>query len=376
MSSKSARIKLAFTGDICLGLGLRSKLVSSDLSQVFSGVIDELGTADLRIGNLECCLVDGTIGTAARENPMSATLDLARSLTEARFDVLNLANNHILDCGRESLSLSLDFCRRHGINTIGAGQNRKETLRPTIVEVQGRRLAFLAFGDTEWYYARDDRPGIAPLEWDVMIDAIDVAKRVSDALIVMLHADLEFGFHPAAWRVRLARKIAEHGADLVIQHHPHVLQGIEPHTGSIIAYSIGNFVFDWYENEYMGNKIGVDETVILNVTLDFTNGSPDLSYQTIPVIIGRDGLPRIATGDAGSRILRHMEMTSEPLADPQKVQFYWYERCREEFRYQVGGLYWTFRDHGPMAFIKRVVRMLRRRDHRRWIKGLLSFGRI
>ena len=254
--------------------------------------------------------------------------------------------------------------------------DRKEALKPAIVEINGHRLAFLAFGDTERYYAGIDRPGIAPLDWETILDGIDIAKRVSDALVVILHADLEFGFHPAAWRVRLARKIAEHGADLVVQHHPHVLQGIERHAGSIIAYSMGNFVFNWHENEYLGTKAGVSETAILNVTMDFANGSPSLSYETIPVCIGHDGLPRVSTGDQAIRIQRHFEMTSEALRDPKMVQVYWYARCYEEFRYQGGGMYWTLRDHGLAAFFRRLVRTLRRKDHRRWIKGLLSFGRI
>ena len=376
MITYPSKVRLAFVGDICLGLELEKSIPATEAERVFAQVKDQLSAADVRIGNLECCLVDGAFDRTVRENPMAAPVALAESLNEARFGVLSLANNHILDCGDKSLSLAIEFCRRKGIQTVGAGSNRDEALRPAIVEVNGHRLAFLAFGDTERYYAKKTRPGIAPIEPDIILNAVDVAKRMADALIVILHADLEFGFHPATWRVRLARKIAEGGADIVVQHHPHVLQGIERHQGSIIAYSIGNFVFPWYESEYLGHRFGVNESVILNVTLDYSDGPPSLSYETIPVIIGQDGLPQVASGEVAGKIVRHIDMTSGALGDPRSVQVYWYARCCEELRYQTGGLYWTLRDHGPVAFLKRLVRTIRRKDHRRWIKGLMSFGRF
>lgn len=375
MNEEPNTIRLAFVGDICLGLELKEKVGASDSDRIFAGVSKQLAEADLRVGNLECCLVDAHVDETVRKNPMAAPIELARCIKDAGFEVLGLANNHILDCGEASFNTALDSCRRSNVKTFGAGRDLAEALRPAIVDVHGRRLAFLGFGDTEWYYAGVNRPGIAPLESDMVLRAIDAARQDADLVIVTLHADLEFGFHPSTWRVRMARAIGERGADMVVQHHPHVLQGIERHGNSLIAYSLGNFVFHWFGNEYLGEKPGINESAILYVTADFSGATVRLSYEAVPIAIDRAGLPQVPAPEQAAKIARHLASVSQSLADPALVRRNWHARCREEFRYQRGSLYWTLRDHGPSIFIRRLIRMLKRKDHRRWIKGLLTFGR-
>lgn len=282
-------ITLAAVGDIMLARSIGRALQRDPHDSPFAGVIDVLRSADITVGNLECAI--GTGGTRARKRfTFLAPPASAASLADAGFDLVTLANNHSLDYGASALASTLQWLDEAGVRHVGAGMNRAVAHQPSFIDVKGLRLAFLGVVNTgaEGRYRRStweataDRAGVA---WGVPADVkadVLAAKSHADRVIVMMHAGTEGSRKVNAVQRSLAQAAIDAGASLVIGAHPHVLQPVERHGNGVIAWSLGNFVFD-------GFRGAANQTGILQVTLS-RDGVRDLSLT--PAVI-RGGKPAI-----------------------------------------------------------------------------------
>jgi poly-gamma-glutamate synthesis protein (capsule biosynthesis protein) len=260
---------------------------------VFSGVKSVLASADVLVGNLECTLTTSGEPQPKRYN-FAAPLETAQALALAGFDVLTLANNHVMDYGIQGLLDTRTTLGQYGISSIGAGANAIEAHAPVILELNGLRLAFLAYVDvpdeitgfdTHTWIATASLPGVAWAEPGQITADITAAKAQADVVIVQLHSGYEVDTYlpPISSNQRAAAYNAiDAGAALVIGSHPHILQTIEQYHGGLIAYSLGNFVFDGYQGI-------ANATIILRVVL---TSSGVKSYDWVPVLI-ENGLPRL-----------------------------------------------------------------------------------
>ena len=116
------------------------------------------------------------------------------------------------------------------------------------------RIAVINVTDASHYAARRNKPGLFALSRRRLKRTLRSVRRSVDLTIVCIHSDLEFTNYPAPWKVALSRWLVRRGADLVIHHHPHTLQGIEEFRGALIAYSLGNLVFPIHGGEYMDGR--------------------------------------------------------------------------------------------------------------------------
>lgn len=276
----------------------------------FAGVIEQLRAADVTVGNLECAL--GTAGQRARKSyTFLAPPEGATSVADAGFDVVSLANNHSLDFGPQALESTLQLLDAAGVRHVGAGRNCAEVHQPALLDTKGLRLAFLACVNTpaEGSYRRAtweatvDRAGVA---WGVVEDVqagVTAARAQADAVIVLLHSGSEGRNTPNATQRALARAAIDGGAALVIGSHPHVLQGVERYGNGVIAYSLGNFVFD-------GFRGAANESAILQVKLG-REGVRDVAWA--PIVIQR-GRPQAAEGRQAQRILERIERLSAQMS--------------------------------------------------------------
>jgi poly-gamma-glutamate capsule biosynthesis protein CapA/YwtB (metallophosphatase superfamily) len=287
-------VTLDAVGDIMLARTVGDQILAEGPQIVFAGVQSVLTSADIRVGNLECAITERD--TSERKSfPLKAPLQAARSLALAEFDLLSLANNHAMDYGFDGLSDTQAALARSGIVTVGAGLNVSAAHAPVIIEKNGLRLAFLAYADvvpeksgfdTKTWIATQSRPGIAWADPEQIKADVSAAKLQADLVIVMLHSGYEINTAVSPDQQREAHAAIDSGAALVIGSHPHILQTIEQYHGGLIAYSLGNFVFD----EYLGI---VNATVILRVVLD---RSGVVSHDYIPVLI-ENGLPVVTSID-------------------------------------------------------------------------------
>ena len=201
-------------------------------------------------------------------------------------------------------------------------------------------------------------------------------KEVVDIVVVSIHADLEFSSYPAPSRVRLSRWLVEQGADLVIQHHPHVCQGIEFHEDGLIAYSLGNFVFRVQGNEYLSRHAGTDWGLVLRVNVEAQVARNKINYELVPVTINAGNKTALSTGkDRESQLLLLLEF-SEGLGNWRVVRRAWMARCLAEARMNLYGLYYLWRRQGVAAALKSGYGTLKNPYERRWMYGVMSMGML
>ncbi|RJQ36183.1 CapA family protein [Candidatus Parcubacteria bacterium] len=237
---------LLFVGDIMLDRGIDAIMRRrDDWIFPFRRMQPLLREADLLIGNLEGPISDqGTnVGSiySFRADPRAI-----EGLVAAGFDILSVANNHIWDYGPDAARDTLTRLGQAGIAPVGGGVDVAEAHAPVMRTINGVRIALLAYTDLlpESRGAADASPAIAYLDPAIVRADIAAARQNADVVIVMLHWGNEYEPHPTAAQRALARVLIAEGATLVIGHHPHVVQDIERVGEGLIAYSLGNFVFD------------------------------------------------------------------------------------------------------------------------------------
>jgi poly-gamma-glutamate capsule biosynthesis protein CapA/YwtB (metallophosphatase superfamily) len=238
--------RLQAVGDI----SFEGPLAEEPSFECFEGIADILSRADVVVGNLECALTKAPTGGAPGKCKLHGDIGWARMLKRAGMDVLSLANNHLMDYGKEGLLSTIEALRNAGLRHVGAGANRHEACAPLLLEVAGRRVAFLARSAvvvSSPSYAGENVPGVASLEPDDTVAAIRASRSQADIVVVLIHWGIEEYSYPSPTQRELARRLVDAGADVILGHHPHVLQGIE-HCGSgVVAYSLGNFLFNEFD---------------------------------------------------------------------------------------------------------------------------------
>jgi len=229
-------LKLLAVGDI--------SLQTRNNKNPFAGVKEVFKNKDILFGNLETVL--SNLGKEAEKAVvLHNSPDKVKYLVEAGFDVLNLANNHIMDLGAEGFHNTLETLRKEGLSFIGA--NNKPESSYIVLEKQGIRLGFLGYwGDG--FNLPEERIWINRIALADVIEDIKALKTQCDFVIVSLHWGTENVFYPSPKQVNFARCLIEAGATAILGHHPHVVQGIEQYQDGLIAYSLGNFQF------YPGSK--------------------------------------------------------------------------------------------------------------------------
>ncbi len=237
-------VELIAAGDVMLGRGV------ADEPDPLATVAPWLAAADLTLGNLECVI--GEAG-AARPGPyrLRAPVAAAAKLRDAGFDLLGLANNHALDFGPAGLAETAARLQEAGIAPVGVGPDATAAARPAIRQINGVRLAFLAFNAVSDPEDKPNEAGWIRATWNQTqaVAAIAAARMEADAVIVSIHWGYEYDLRPDPAQRDAAQAMLNAGAALVIGHHPHVVQGAATGRDGLVAYSLGNLVFDQQQDE-------------------------------------------------------------------------------------------------------------------------------
>lgn len=160
-------------------------------------------------------------------------------LTAAGFDVLSTANNHARDAGPAGIAYTIEVLEKAGIAAAGT------TGKAAIIERGGVRFGFLAYTfDQRNGNTLTDDARVAMMDLATAASDIAALRRQCDVAIVSMHAGWEYHNRPNAHQTRFARAAIDAGAALVIGHHPHAVQPVEPYRSGLIFYSLGNLVFD------------------------------------------------------------------------------------------------------------------------------------
>lgn len=244
---KDAELHLVAVGDIMMHHDVKKAARDGGFASLWPEVSPLLKGADVAFGNLETPVAPET-GRPGAPFVFNAPAELPGALKEAGWTVLSTANNHAWDQGSKGLLETHSRLDAAGLAHSGSGATKAEAAKPVVIERNGLRLGLLAFTDVfnSNLNGREDRPWVQALDLPEAEAAIKALRPTVDALVVSVHWGNEYHLRPSARQRRSAEALVAAGADLVIGHHPHVLQpmGWVEAGGrkGFVAYSLGNFI--------------------------------------------------------------------------------------------------------------------------------------
>jgi poly-gamma-glutamate synthesis protein (capsule biosynthesis protein) len=253
------QITIAAVGDVMLAHWGEQTLREKGLDYPFSGTGDITSVADIFIGNLEAPITAGGVRDTSKKYTFRFNPELSGVFTRGGFTVFNLANNHMVDFGLEGVKNTIETLDSLDILHCGAGEDWKQARNEAEKEIKGLRFSFLGYSATfpEEFWADAERGGTNFPYAEVIEKDIPRAKKNSDFVVVSIHWGQELRETPKDYQVALAHKFIDLGADLVLGHHPHIVQGIEIYKGVPILYSLGNFTFASYSENAKESMIAL-----------------------------------------------------------------------------------------------------------------------
>lgn len=246
---------------------------------------------DLTIVNMEGTLTESDT-RMDKQFAFKGDPSYVQILTSGSIEATNLANNHSKDYGEQSYTDTIEYIESAGIQTFGYD-------RTAVMEVKGIKVGLIGI------YELADGLG---REQQVKDTIAAVKEQGAQLIVVSFHWGTEREYYPNDVQKTLAHLAIDQGADLVLGHHPHVLQGIEEYNGKNIVYSLGNFCFG-------GNSNPSDkDTMIFQQTFTFENGELILDNQkniipcSLSSVSNRNNYqPMPLEGEEAARVLGRIE---------------------------------------------------------------------
>ncbi len=302
----AAEIVVNAVGDIMLAGRWIPDLRRAGYDTPFARIRNELSRGDINLANLESPLARGGREFTTKKFRFRGEPAVAPALRRASFNLVTLANNHSMDFGWPALEETRQHLREAGIAWIGAGENLEQARRATIFTVRGKRIAFLGYSLTQplEFFASHNRPGTAPGYANLVVADVAAARGRADYVIVSFHWGREASTTVQAYQRDTAHKAIDAGADTIIGHHPHVLQGIERYRNGIIFYSLGNFAF-------ASTSTTADVAALVRLRLDGDRRRAEL----VPLDVLHRRVrfqPRPLTGERGAAVIDRLNRLSRP----------------------------------------------------------------
>lgn len=293
-------------GDLMLGGRARKAVEEFGMDYPLAAVQPLLALSPIVMANLEGPFA-ANAQRADRQFSYRVRPRLAAALPNAGINVVTLANNHLMDCDRDGVSETLETLRKVGVSPVGAGSNQSVAHAPVIMDAHGRRVGILAYYWNRRCAATSGLPGGAMDPPEALEEDIRSLRERADRIVVTFHWGIPYDRTPSAEDRAKARFAVDCGADVVIGHHPHVLQPFEIYRGTPIFYSVGNLAFGSGNSQAEGCLIGIrfddHATTATIYPLYVKNRDPRVNYQPKLVrgITARRTLLRLArsSGSAG-----------------------------------------------------------------------------
>ena len=303
---EEVKITVSMVGDCTLGTDEQFDkssnfdafyIVKKDPGYFFQGVKDVFAADDLTVINMEGTLTESNT-RQDKTYAFKGAPKYTEIMTAGNIDAANLANNHSKDYGEQSYTDTIQYLEGAGIATFGYE-------RTSVLDVKGIKVGLVGI------YVLADGMG---RQQQVIDNIQSVKEQGAQVVIVSFHWGTEKATYPDDTQKTLAHTAIDNGADLVVGHHPHVLQGIEEYNGKNIVYSLGNFCFG-------GNHNPADkDTMIFQQTFTFANGELVLDNvkNIIPCSLSsvqeyNDYQPTILEGSESERVLQKIQELSAGL---------------------------------------------------------------
>lgn len=304
-TSKDVKIIVSAAGDCTLGTdsafsyasSLNAKYSQKGPAYFLKNAKKVFSKDDLTIVNLEGTLTKRG-SKADKAFAFKGAPSYTKILAAGSVEAVSFANNHCYDYGKVSYTDTIKYVKKAGIKLSSYGEC-------SMYKAKGVKIGMVSVDDIGRYGGSAKplvKSGIAKLK-----------KKGADAVVVSMHAGIEKDYYPSAAQKSIARYAVDQGADLVLGHHPHVLQGVEKYKGVYICYSLGNFCFG-------GNSNPADKnTMIVQKTFTFHNGKlkKDKALKVIPCSVSghssyNDYQPKILSGSHKKAVMRKINSYSKP----------------------------------------------------------------
>jgi poly-gamma-glutamate capsule biosynthesis protein CapA/YwtB (metallophosphatase superfamily) len=287
-----------------LGGSARRVLSEMGADYALEAVRPILRRAPIVLGNLE-----GPLAAHARREQRTfayrVSPKVAPALLRAGINVVTLANNHLLDCGRDGALETMEVLRQAGIAWVGAAADEQGAHQPCIMNVGGLRIGMLGYCWNDRTAATSTQAGCAMDTAEKLESDIRSLRTAADRVVATFHWGDPYQ-REAAPEVRARARLAiDCGADAVVGHHPHVVQPFEIYRGRVIFYSVGNFAF--------GSGNSQAESLLLAIRFDRRR----MSVRVHPVYVKNcdprvDYQPKLMRGALARRLLRRLAEASGP----------------------------------------------------------------
>lgn len=300
-------------GDIMLGeqalsynFGVKSVINNKGVDYLFKDVRAKLKNGDIVFGNLEVPISNHTAKKGFEANFFRAEPDAIKGLKDANFTVLSVANNHIMEHGEGTFLSTINLLKENDIAPVGVA-NKTENL-----EIDGFKVGIMAYSFIEDFIAKTLYNKISS-ERKILEDIRNIRDSV-DLVILSLHWGYEYIHFPSPEQIKIGRTLIDSGADIILGHHAHVVQGYEIYKGRTIIYGLGNFIFD---DTYIKST---RKSMIVKIRVDTT--TKDIKIDIIPVICDpKYYYPKIADGHAKNEILNIISAVRAKLENKSLVEY-------------------------------------------------------
>lgn len=274
------KFNILITGDYC-PIGRNINEIDNNNFEFLSPIAPFVNKADFSITNLEAPITKSNHKIVKSGPNIKAKRNALKPLKDIGFDLVTLANNHVLDFDQQGVKDTIDSCKEFELETVGAGKNLKEARALFISEIKGNKIGVLNFAENEFCSATKDSYGANPVNLISNHNDIKDAKSKVDYLIVITHGGREHYQLPTPNQRKRFRFYADSGADIVVGHHTHCYSGYEIYNETPIFYSLGNFIFDYKKKYQKGNWTQ-------GYAVNFTFHNKNISFELIPYHQGRE----------------------------------------------------------------------------------------
>ncbi|MDZ7346542.1 MAG: CapA family protein [candidate division KSB1 bacterium] len=310
----TGRVEVAAAGDLMLGSWIVDKVKKEGVDAPFEYTRQWLSAADVAVVNLEAPFADSGRLFVEKQYTFKVPTFMVEGMVNAGIDVVTLANNHIMDYGCDGLMSTIATLDRAGIRYCGGGQNLDQACAPVIMEVRGLRLAFIGLTTCypDEFWATPTRCGTCNYAEPRIEEMIRLARQQADVVIVNIHWGVEKSKEANSLQIERAHRLIDAGVDVIIGHHPHVLQGFEIYKDKLIAYSLGNYIF---------GSLSENAHTAAILRLFFTKEGW-VEAQIVPLHVYNAVVqfqPRPLTGSDRQKLIAELQTLSLPLNNGKKI---------------------------------------------------------
>lgn len=273
-------MKIIITGDFCPINRNASHINKHQFDMMFNGFEKIIAEVDYAVVNLECPITDSKTKINKTGPCLKSNMNALKALKYAKFDLLTLANNHILDYGEMGVIDTLKNAKEFSFDTIGAAKNISEASMPLIKNIKGIKIGFINIAENEFCAATIHTAGAYTVNEIDNHYKIKSLSEECDKVIIIYHGGREHYQLPSPKLRERLRFYVNSGADAIVAHHTHCFSGYEYFNGKPIFYGLGNFIFD-YKKKYQKGKWTQGYAVILKI-------DEKIDFELVPYNQGRE----------------------------------------------------------------------------------------